>query len=191
MFDGAPAVSIYRDYDDGLYGRSLYRGVVFSVKLESFSRYRSLPVPPGEGLTAYLVSRNRAEDLAAGRVRGVTSAEPVPGSLPERASEEAEKKLFVYNRDGLQIAFSLERVSQEILDEIGRTYPGNLPVSQSVSDSYRGGFVVRVHTAENVYRPEYSEIDYEDVLIAASFAGDRFQPLWGIHDGNALNSGTE
>jgi hypothetical protein len=49
--------------------------------------------------------------------------------------------------------------------------------------------VIRIHEAENVYRPETARIDYEDVLISASLLGDEFQPLWGIHDGNDAAGG--
>jgi hypothetical protein len=184
--DGESAVSIYRDFDDGLYGRSLYRGVVFSVKLGSFDRYRSLPSAPAEGLTAYLVSAGRALGISRGEIEGITREGIVPGSAGRMTVPDIEKWIYAYEKDGLEISFALEKAPGDLLAEIRRTYPENEETALLVSSSYRDGFVVRVYRAENVYRPEHSELDYEDVLIAASFAGDRFQPLWGIHDGNAL-----
>lgn len=185
-FDGDAAVSIYRDFDDGLYGRSLYRGVIFSAKLDSFSRYRTLAVGDTGGLTAYLVSSVRGRELASGLIDAVSirgAAENAPdvglGRIPE-------KWLYEYDNNGLRIVFSLESAPDDIFDEIRRTYAGDLSGIETVSESYRNGFLVRVHEAENIYRPQFSELDYEDVLISASFIGDRFQPLWGIHDGNAL-----
>lgn len=185
-FDGDAAVSIYRDFDDGLYGRSLYRGVIFSAKLDSFSRYRTLAVGDTGGLTAYLVSSIRGGELASGLIDAVSirgAAENAPdvglGRIPE-------KWLYEYDNNGLRIVFSLESAPDDIFDEIRRTYAGDLSGIETVSESYRNGFLVRVHEAENIYRPQFSELDYEDVLISASFIGDRFQPLWGIHDGNAL-----
>jgi len=166
------AVTIYRDYDDGLFGRSLYRGVVFSVKLDAFDRYRSLALRDIDGLTAYLVSPGRAAAFA---------------DAPELRVDRNGR--FVYDRNGLRFVFSLERASPELFAEIERTYPDRPDVVETVSAAYRSGYVVRVHEAENVYRPESARIDYEDVLVAAALIGDRFQPLWGIHDGNALAAG--
>jgi len=184
--DGESAVSIYRDFDDGLYGRSLYRGVVFSVKLGSFGRYRSLPAEPAEGLTAYLVSSGRALAISRDEVDGITREGLVPGIAGGMTVPEIEKWIYAFEKDGLEISFALEKAPDDLFDEIMRTYPENEETARLVSSAYREGFVVRVFRAENVYRPEHSEVDYEDVLIAASFAGDRFQPLWGIHDGNGL-----
>jgi len=187
-FSEDPKVSIYRDYDDGLFGRSLYRGVIFSVKLESFQRYETLPVKDmdghgtGDGLTAYLLSGNRAEDLAAGRGDGVTIL-------------DRDKRLYLYEKEGISIQFSLEPAPGDLFDEIRRTYSGRYTdvayteqLIREVSDSYNSAYVIRIHRAENVYRPQYTGIDYEDILISASLIGDSFQPLWGIHDGNDLTS---
>jgi hypothetical protein len=185
-FNGDPAVTIYRDYDDGLFGRSIYRGVMFSVKLDSFSRYRTLPVGDTDGLTSYLVSSLRGADFAGGSVeglaiRGTADREnlPDPGRLPE-------KWLYEYNRHGINIIFSLESAPEDLFDEINRVYAPGSSLNDEVSEFYRRGYIVRIHAAENLYRPQFAGIDYEDVLISASFIGDRFQPLWGIHDGNGL-----
>ena len=202
-FDGETAVSIYRDFDDGLFGRSIYRGVVFSVKLDSFQRYESLPlldnpVYRSEGLSAYLVGAERAEQLAAGLGTGVTRYVPLPdvsrrGKFvqPVQIVQPTEKGspedyLYRYDKGGIQLMFSLERASEALRDEIKRTYPENNDVAGQVLQSYEIGYVVRIHEAENVYRPEFLELDYEDILISASLIGDRFQPLWGIHDGNDI-----
>jgi len=162
VFGEDPKVSIYRDFDDGLFGRSLYRGVVFSVKLDSFQRYETLPVKDmdgagtGDGLTAYLCSGKRAADLAAGRGDGITVL-------------DGNNREYLYEKDGIRVQFSLESAPEDLYEEI--------------RESYKSGYVIRIHRAENVYRPQYSGIDYEDVLISASLIGDSFQPLWGIHDG--------
>lgn len=185
-FDGDAAVSIYRDYDDGLYGRSLYRGVIFSAKLESFSRYRTAAVGDFGGLTAYLVSSLRAEELASGLTYGLSIRSPAGMSETNGSLRGPENLIYEYDRNGLRIVFTLESAPLELFDEIERTYPGNLPVMETVSQSYRDGYIIRIHEAENIYRPQFSELDYEDILISAAFIGDRFQPLWGIHDGNAM-----
>jgi len=182
-FSEDPKVSIYRDYDDGLFGRSLYRGVIFSVKLDSFQRYETLAVKDmdgigsGDGLTAYLISGNRMEDLAAGRGDGVTIL-------------DSDEKMYLYEKDGISVQFSLESAPKDLYEEIRRTYSGRYTdavyteqLIREVSDSYRSAYVIRIHRAENVYRPQFTGIDYEDILISASLIGDSFQPLWGIHDG--------
>ncbi len=183
-----PAVTIYRDFDDGLFGRSVYRGVVFSVKLGSFGRYGSLEVGDLDGLTAYLVSSGRAEEMALNRAFGTSRFEPASAKLKNLPDENPEKWIYEYESGGIRISFLLERAPEELYDEIVRTYPENPSVADEVSQSYRGGYVVRILTAENVYRPYYARIDYEDILISAALIGDDFQPLWGIHDGNALTT---
>jgi len=172
-------VSIYRDYDDGLFGRSLYRGVIFSVKLESFNRYNTLPVDI-DGLTAYLISSDRVDNFLAGRGSGI--------EIKDKA-----KKHFSYNKDGISISFALEKAPKDLYEEINRTYKRQLADSRlsaqvigEVTESYNSGYVIRVLRAENIYRPQYSRIDYEDILISAALIGDVFQPLWGIHNGNDL-----
>ena len=188
VFSDDALVSIYRDYDDGLFGRSLYRGVIFSVKLESFIRYNSFPVKDvdgtgnNDGLTGYLLSESRADDLKEGRGNGVTIL-------------DSEKKLYSFNRDGISIEFGLEKAPPDFYEEISRTYNNLLSDSEraqqvirEVKKSYESGYLIRVYRAENVYRPQYTGIEYEDVLISAALIADSFQPLWGIHDGNDLTS---
>ena len=191
VFPDDPVVSIYRDFDDGLFGRSIYRGVIFSVKIDSFKRYEPLSVKdmdgPGnnDGLTAYLVSRERAEDFAAGRGDGVTSNCPTSESPPESC-------LYSYKKSGISIVFSLEKPPESFFDEIQRTYSGRFSRSESVikvvTASYENGYIIRIHQAENVYRPHFATLDYEDVLVSAALIGDSFQPLWGIHDGNDITA---
>lgn len=185
FFDGDEAVSVYRDFDDGLFGRSLYRGVVFSVKLESFGRYRSLPVRDMDGLTAYLLSGETAERIARGAVADVELPDSTAGDTDDGYSEP-DQGMYRFSRDGMEIEFSLERASEDLLEEVDRTYPGNPGVAATVKESYRRSWIIRIHLAENVYRPGVARIDYEDILLSASLLGDEFQPLWGIHDGNAL-----
>ena len=183
-----PAVTIYRDFDDGLFGRSVYRGVVFSVKLGAFDRYRSLPVGDLDGLTAYLVSADRARVMAAGRASGTIVAGPASSGAAGLGDGDPEKWIYTYERKGIRVDFVLERAPDDLYDEITRTYPAGASVAAIVSESYRAGYVVRILTAENVYRPQFARIDYEDILVSAALVGDDFQPLWGIHDGNALAS---
>ena len=188
VFSDDAEVSIYRDYDDGLFGRSPYRGVIFSVKLDSFSRYNSFPVKDvngtgnNDGLTGYLLSGSRAEDLEAGRGNGVIIL-------------DSEKKIFSFSRDGINIKFGLEKAPADLYEEISRTYNTLLSdsrraqqVIREVRKMYESGYLIRIYRAENVYRPQYTGIEYEDVLISAALIADSFQPLWGIHDGNDLTA---
>ena len=187
-FDGDPAVSIYRDYDDGLFGRSMYRGVIFSVKLGSFGRYRTLPSGDLDGLTAYLVSSRRGNDIAAAGSEGLNIIGPAPRHNLPRPTLIPEKWLYQYNRDGVNIVFSLEVAPEDLYNEIQLTYFGNESLIEEVSELYRDGYILRIHEAENLYRPQIALIDYEDILVAAALIGDIFQPLWGIHDGNGFGS---
>ena len=179
LIENEESVGIYRDFDDGLLGRSPYRGVLFSVRVSAFSRYRTLPVIEMDGLTAYLVSEERAAGFLSGD-------SPLEMELLTQEDPEPTNLKFVYDRDGIRIVFSLETAPAALYEEIERTY-SNLPaVARDVSESYESGFIVRIWEAENVYRPYIALLDYEDILISAAFIGDRFQPLWGIHDGNGL-----
>jgi hypothetical protein len=187
-FDGDPAVSIYRDYDDGLFGRSIYRGVIFSAKLDSFGRYRTLPVGDPGGLTAYLVSSRRGNDIAAGNTKGLNLSGLAPRYNLPRPARDPEKWLYHYAMDGVEITFSLEAAPEDLYNEIRLTYFGKESLIKEVSELYRDGYILRIHEAENLYRPEIAQIDYEDILVAAALIGDIFQPLWGIHDGNGLGS---
>lgn len=184
VMDGEPVVSIYRDFDDGLFGRSRYRGIVFSVRMESFARYRTLPLRDLDGLTAYLLSAGRAADLAAGKGNFTVKFLPADDKPASLDKSDPLNWLYAFDNAGTRVVFSLERAPDDLYEEIERTYPLNPEVAQEVSQSYRSGYVIRIHEAENVYRPETAKIDYEDVLISASLLGDKFQPLWGIHDGN-------
>ncbi|MCG8452666.1 MAG: hypothetical protein MI717_05755 [Spirochaetales bacterium] len=187
VFEGEEAVTIYRDFDDGRFGRSLYREVLFSLKPACFARYSSLNVAEGmDGRTAYLVSQDRAQAMTQpGKIPGLVRV----GEQGERAPDvfaSPHHGAYHYQTQDLDIVFALERASETMYEEILRTYSSQPQVAQLVTQSYQNGYVVRVIRAENAYRPHIARLDYEDVLLTAAFVGNRFQPLWGIHDGNAL-----
>ena len=61
-----PVVSIYDEFDDGLFGKSIHRGVIVSVKKEAFTRAETFKVKNDdeEGyLTAVVMSKDNAEKL--------------------------------------------------------------------------------------------------------------------------------
>lgn len=181
------AVTIYRDFDNGGFGRSEYRGVVFSIKLESFRRYRSLAPRGGSALTGLLLSPENTELLSGALPEGLTRARPVPaGETGVEREQRSPREAWIYrlDKDGIQVEFSLERAPEEIFDEIRNTYRDDAATEALVAESYRQGYILRIWLAENVYRPEFAFVDYEDVLVSATLLADPFQPLWGIHDGN-------
>ena len=174
-------VSIYDDFDDGGFGRSEYRSVIRTVKLPAFSRSSTLstddPSREGRGLLTAVV-------LSAG-----TEAKLRQGVYPDvRRTEEG---VYRYSREGLEFTFSLEKPGPEILLLLKDYYQGPYAAwLESVTLHYEENFIIRIHSAENIFDPWTERIDYNEALLMATVLGDRDQWLWGIHDGlDLLNPG--
>lgn len=170
----AAMVSIYDDFDDGGFGRSEYRSVIRTVKLPAFSRSVTLstddPSREGRGLlTAVVLSAGTEERLRRGEYPEVVAL---------------EEGLYLYRNEGLEFSFSLEKPGREILLLLTDYYQGRyLSWLESVTRRYEENYIVRIHSAENIFDPWTERIDYNEALLMATVLGDRDQWLWGIHDG--------
>jgi hypothetical protein len=167
-------VTIYDDFDDGVFGRSEYRSVHRSVTLSAFSRFESLSVAsPGweetNHLTAVVLSAARADEIRRAEYDFIT---------------ERDEGVYNYNRDGLEFSFSLEKPDHEVLSVLEEYYKGSFsPWLESVRQHYEDNYIIRIYSAENVFEPWNNLIQYNEALLMATILGDREQWLWGIHDG--------
>ncbi|MDC7235513.1 MAG: hypothetical protein PQJ58_19950 [Spirochaetales bacterium] len=176
---GVPSsyVTIYDDFDDGSYGRSEYRSVLRSVKLSAFSRTRTYPVAsPARDISSYLtalvLSAQREEELAAGLY--ASRVKMIDG-------------IYHYSHEGLEFSFSLEKPGPHIRGVLEDYYKGEFASWLApVWEHYEKNFVIRIHSAENIFEPWREFIQYREAVLMATLLGDRDQWLWGIHDGNDL-----
>lgn len=167
-------VSIYDDFDDGSYGRSEYRSVFRTVKLKAFSRTKTYPVasPAWEKtshLTAVVLSAEREKEIREGYYSGSVSL---------------RDGIYYYSREGLEFSFTLEKGGDEIRAVLEEYYQGkNAHWMKPVWDHYKENFIIRIHSAENIFEPWREFIQYREAILMATLLGDREQWLWGIHDG--------
>lgn len=90
---------------------------------------------------------------------------------------------FIDNSIQLEISFSLEKPGQKILNIISMIYKDDNKTKKIVSDHYLQSWIIRIHSAENVIAPDLNTLDFDDILISATIIGEKFQWLWGVHDG--------
>lgn len=178
--DPDPVVSIYDEFDDGLFGKSRHRGVIVSVKKAAFARSETLDIrEEGEQgyLTAVVMSRETAEKLLEGAY-----------GLPYKDMDSF--RVFTYRSDGLDISFSVEQPGPSMIRMVSDFYRDDEKWHDPLVGHYKENYVIRIHRAENVFDSWNDEITYNEAMIAATLLGDRNQWLWGIHDGeDILNSG--
>lgn len=180
IFADDPVVSIYDEFDDGLFGKSIYRGVIVSVKKSALARSETFTIDnDGESgyLTAVILSSANAEKLNSGYF-----------NLPKRM--EMGNVIYGYSKDGLNFEFSIEKAGKEMIDIVGEYYKDNEEWHDLLIEYYQNNYVIRIHSAENVFDGWSDEITYNEALVAATLIGDSDQWLWGIHNGaDILNKG--
>lgn len=178
--DPEPVVSIYDEFDDGLFGKSRHRGVIVSVKKAAFARSESLDVEqegePGY-ITAVVMGRETGDNLLAGYY-----------DLPYET--HLGHRVYTYSRDGLEIAFSIEKAKETMIRMVSDFYSKDQVWHDPLVEYYSVNYVIRIHKAENVFESWNDEITYNEAMVAATLLGDRDQWLWGIHNGSdILNQG--
>jgi len=177
MSSAEEQVSIYDDFDDGAFGQSVYRSVFHCVDLSAFTRSSTLPVRTpgwdrGSLLTAVVLSAERAGELKSGMYR---------------ESVHLEDGVYYYSREGIEFSFTLEKPSKEIMRLLEDYYRGPYAAwLEPLRTHYEENYVIRIHSAENIFDPWKEEIRYDEVLLMATLLGDRDQWLWGIHNGADL-----
>jgi hypothetical protein len=173
-------VSIYDEFDDGLFGKSRHRGVIVSVKKGAFARAESFDVKEdGEQgyLTAVVMDKETVEKLESGYY-----------GLP--FSDSMGYKIYHYDYEGLDFSFSVEPANKSILQMVSDFYSNDPVWHDPLVKHYEENYVIRVHRTENVFDSWSEDITYNEAMIAATLVGDKDQWLWGIHNGaDILNSG--
>ncbi len=161
-------VTVYDDFDDGRFGRSEYRSVLRSVKLSAFARSETLPVlSPALDEESFLTA--------------VVLSGEVYNSLVPLMDDRGR---ILYSRQGLEFVFSLEKPGPAIYEVIEEYYSGTRQYwLEAVTQHYKENYVIRIHSAENIFEPWNDTITYTEALLMATAVGDRDQWLWGIHDG--------
>jgi hypothetical protein len=175
-----PVVSIYDEFDDGLFGKSIHRGVIVSVKKTAFTRSETFKIEnEGESgyLTAVIISSENADKLEDGYFE-----------LEKRL--EMGRTIYKYNRDGLSFEFSIEKAGDRMIDIVREYYKNDEMWRDPLVEYYTSNYVIRIHSTENVFDSWSDEITYNEALVTATLIGDSSQWLWGIHDGSdILNKG--
>ena len=167
-------ISIYADFGDAMYGRSPYRLLLYTIDFSGFQTYETLPLPHETGwLTAITLSKEIVDKLKAGQL-----------PLSNYISQEANK--FMIDYKGFKMTFSVEKVSEPIINMINKLYTRLPETAKEVLQYYDNNYVIRVYSAENILDPKEQEITYNEALISAATIGDSRQLLWGIHDGYNL-----
>lgn len=179
-------VVIYADASPRDFGKSWKRHQVRAVSFREFASTRTLSVADPDGvLTAVLVDARVS--LALQRfMEGFQERWIDPAWL--WAERRGNRTVYTYFDPALrlQFSFSLEKANEKILALIDRTYAKDLSTRKEVRELYQKNYVVRIHSAENVFEPWLDTITFDEVLLAATLVGNDFQPLWGIHDGCGL-----
>lgn len=180
LFAEDPVVSIYDEFDDGLFGKSIHRGVIVSVKKAAFSRSETFKIKNDEEsgyLTAVVMSSDSAQKLMNGHYRLEKRA--VPGNT-----------IFSYDKEGLNFEFSIEKAGEKLIQMVSDHYKNDEVWHDPLVEYYRENYVIRVHSTENIFDSWSDEITYNEALVAATLVGDSNQWLWGIYDGSdILNKG--
>ncbi|OQY41015.1 MAG: hypothetical protein B6229_00195 [Spirochaetaceae bacterium 4572_7] len=90
---------------------------------------------------------------------------------------------FIDRSIQLEFSFGLEKPGDDIIRLIDIIYGNDEENKKAVLDHYLESWVVRIYSGENVFSPDINTLDFSDVLITATIIGEKFQWLWGIHDG--------
>ena len=175
-----PIVSIYDEFDDGLFGKSTHRGVIVSVKKAAFQRAETLEVDndgePGF-LTAVVMLSETAEKLEN-------------GYYELESQDISAETVYRFMNDGLDFSFSVEKANDKIISMVDAYYLGDEIWHDELLDYYRSNYVIRIYSAENIFESWTEEITYNEAMVSATLIGDEDQWLWGIHNGSdILNKG--
>lgn len=184
-------VSIYADHDNGLYGRSLYRTLVLTVRDPLYKRTDTYYVSKeiGSYLTAVLLSADTVtvlkEAMQSGQTAFLGEYEIEIDRSVESPVPESPVYRFRNNAQQLDMSFSVERPTDEMINLIRQFYADDPKNRELVEDAYKNGYVIRIFAAENFIDPWNHDISMNEALVMATYIGDLEQPFWGIADGNA------
>lgn len=172
-------VNIWEDNSSSDLGVSSERVWIKSYFLKNFEYYSTLPTETKDGeLTVVTISRDiyfKLDELLKFEDKYVTDDYTI--------SREGEVYRLQDNTYSLDISFSLEKPGNQIFYIINKVYKDDDKTRRVVTDHYLNTWVIRIHAGENVVDPDINTLDFNDVLISATILGEKFQWLWGVHDG--------
>lgn len=179
LFADEAFVQVYQTHDNGLYGRSEERDMLLSIKESVFVRYETLET-------------EEEFNFLTGVVLDSITVNNLENMMKDRESKQIgyikisrKDNIYTIEDDNifLSFSFSFEKPSTEIINVIENHYYDNPQVLNDVKEHYLNNYVIRIHSAENILKPEAKEITYDEALIMATIIGDKEQWLWGIHNG--------
>ncbi len=180
LFSEEPIVSIYDEFDEGLFGKSVHRGIIVSLKKAVFTRSETLIVKEDDDegfLTAVVMGKETAENLMSGYYK-----------LPKK--KIGDRIIYQYNEQGLNFSFSIEKPNEKMISIVKEYYTNDDVWQEPLLQYYNDNYVIRIFSAENVFESWTEEITYNEAMVVASLIGGDDQWLWGIHDGSdILNKG--
>lgn len=179
IYSDEPFVKIYQTHDNGIYGRSEDRDIVLTVKESVFKRFNSLDINPEiDSLTAVVI-RSSVVKMLEERFEKMDSLQIGYVHLSKKGNIYRIQDDNIF----LDLSFSFEKPNDLIIKAIEDHYPETSKYRKIVSDHYKDNYVIKIHRAENILKPEAQEITYDEALVMATIIGDKDQWLWGIHDG--------
>lgn len=172
-------VNIWEDNSSQDLGVSYERTWIKSYFLSNFQYYETLPTEDNRGqLTVVTISRDlyfKLENLL--KFEDYYIQGDVTISKKDNIYRLEDKNNLI------DISFSLEKPSNQILFIINKVYKDDEKTRKLVTDHYLNTWVIRIHSGENIVSPDIKTLDFNDVLISATIIGEKFQWLWGVHDG--------
>ena len=181
---GQDFVTIYDDFHEQYFGRSLARSGISGINLYQFKNYPTIAVSENDGiLTAIIVSsyvKSTLEDLFSDTEQ--LSYETTTLSIKKRLPSG---NIYRY-RDieyGIDFTFKLEGPSSGLMELIDTVYAANSYWHNIVSDLYKKNYAVRIFASEDIPGYTSGKIVFAEALFMAELIGDKHQPLWGMRDG--------
>lgn len=184
-------VSIYADHDNGLYGRSLYRTVILTVRDPLYKRTDTFYVSKeiGSYLTGVTVDATTVQVLQEAMQSGQTLYLGEYEIEIDRSVQSPTPEFPVYrfrnNAQQLDTSFSVEKAPDDLITVIQQFYADDPKDCEIVVNYYKNNYIIRIFSAENFIDPWNHDISMNEALLMATYLGDLEQPLWGIADGNA------
>lgn len=184
-------VTIYADHDNGLYGRSLYRTLLLTVRDALFKRTDTYYVSKeiGSYLTGVIVNATTVavlqEVMQSGQTLFLGDYEISLDTSVQSPTPESPVYRFRNNRQQLDTSFSVEKAPGDLVTVIQQFYTNDPKNRDLVVNYYKDNYILRIFAAENFIDPWNHDISMNEALVMATYLGDLEQPLWGIADGNA------
>ncbi|MGL1892794.1 MAG: hypothetical protein OCD02_14275 [Spirochaetaceae bacterium] len=180
IFSNDSFVEIYKTHDNGLYARSEDRDIILTVKDSTFKRYQTLPADPMLDFLTAVVLRTEVVDKLDSLLENRDQVQLGFVKISKEGS------IYTVDDDNLflSFSFSVEKPNMDVIKIIENHYKLLPQIGKSVTEHYNNNYIIRIHSAENILKPEAKEITYDEALLMATIIGDDEQWLWGIHDGS-------